>query len=148
MCKISDGRPRKQETGTAGGPLSKAEEPPSCCMIVQSEAARQSGCELVQVRQSVSTRKEQFVARVVVVVKRRNITALPHGEAANLRPDLSPHRSLGLFGHASSAFVSAASTSLSGVRLGLPDLLGERRSQAGGVKSVRRGHHGSTSRFR
>ena len=45
-------------------------------------------------------------------------------------PDLSPRTSLGLFAHASSASVSTASTSLSGVTLGLTSLLGERRSRA------------------
>ena len=114
---------------------------------VEREPARQSGRELVKLRQateqhgydqSVSARQEQFVARVVVVIlRRRNITALAHGEAANLRLDLSP---TGLFVHAST-FVSTASTSLSGVRLGLTGLRCDRWSPAvGRVKSVRCGH--------
>ena len=118
---------------------------------VEREPARQSGRELVKFRQateqdgcdqSVSGRQEQFVARVVVfIVRRRNITALAHGEAANLRLDLSPDGELGLFAHASSTFPSTASTSLSGVRLGLTGLLCDRWSPAvGRVKSVRRGH--------
>ena len=101
------------------------------------QAREQHGCD-----QGVSTRQDQFVARVVlVIVRRRNITTPAHGEAANLRLDLSSHGSLGLFAHASSAFVSTASTIVSDVRLGLTSFLGERQSQAGGrVKSVRRGH--------
>ena len=151
-----------QKSSPAGGPLPEAlprrrraktsvqRGEASCCMIVQmsSEPARRSGRELVKLRQateqdgcdqSVSARQEQFVARVVVaIIRRRNITALSHGQAANLRLDLSPD---GLFVHASSRFVLTASTSLSGVRLGLTGLLCNRWSPAvGRVKSVRRGH--------